>query len=379
MVGGLDRYYQIARCFRDEDLRADRQPEFTQLDVEASFVDVDEVIAIQEGFLAKLFFEMKGAEISLPLPRLTYAEAMDRYGSDKPDTRFGMELTDISAAVKDSEFVVFSGAVGSGGCVKGICVSGGSDRVSRKDIDKLTEGARDFGAKGLAWLRVADGGGKSSFDKFFDEDGRSGLAALFAAAPGDLVLIAAGTQEVVAASLGWLRCELAERLGILAGAGDSLLWVTEFPLLEADGEGGYSAMHHPFTAPDPRDAGMLDIDPLAVRALAYDIVYNGNEIGGGSIRIHDAKTQAKMFELLGLGEEEAQLKFGFLLDAFKYGVPPHGGIAYGMDRLVMLLLGERSIRETMAFPKNQAAEDPVSGAPAPAGEGQLEELGLKCE
>jgi aspartyl-tRNA synthetase len=377
MVGGTDRYFQIARCFRDEDLRADRQPEFTQLDIEMSFVDVDEVIAVQEKFLAKLFSEMKGVGIGLPLPRITYAEAMGRYGSDKPDTRFGMELVDISEAVRGSGFAAFSGAAGNGGSVRGICVPGGSEKISRKGLDKLAEGARTFGAGGLAWLRAGEDGGKSSFDKFVDAREREEISALFEVGPGDLILIAAGTDKVVFASLGWLRCELADRLGLIGRNEDALLWVTEFPLLEADGEGGVNAMHHPFTSPDPRDVHRLEDDPLSVRALAYDIVYNGNEIGGGSIRIHDAALQAQMFELLGLGTEEARAKFGFLLDAFKYGVPPHGGIAYGLDRLVMLMLGERSIRETMAFPKNQAAEDPVSGAPAPPGKGQLEELGLK--
>jgi aspartyl-tRNA synthetase len=380
MASGTDRYFQIAKCFRDEDLRADRQPEFTQIDLEMSFVDVDAVIAIQEGFLARLMKETKGIELSLPLPRLTYQESMERYGSDKPDLRFGIEIIDISDEVKNSEFGVFAGAVAAGGSVRGVCAPGASDHYSRKDIDKLTERSRAYGAKGLSWLRVGEEGISTSFSKFFGEAEVERLAAIFGAKKGDLVLIAADTDKTVLRTLGFLRLELAERLGLIGGPDApevyNFLWVVDFPLFEEDGEGGITAMHHPFTAPDPADEPLLAAEPLKVRALAYDIVLNGNEIGGGSIRIHDKNLQRRMFEALGLTEEETKEKFGFLLEAFRYGVPPHGGLAYGLDRLVMLLLGEDSIRETIAFPKNQAAEDPVSGAPGVSGDGQLEELGL---
>ena len=380
MASGTDRYYQIAKCFRDEDLRADRQPEFTQIDLEMSFVDVDAVIAIQEGFLAKLMKDTKGIDLPLPLKRLTYKEAMERYGSDKPDLRFDMELIDISDEVADSEFGVFSGAVAAGGSVRGICAKGANDLYSRKDLDKLTDRCRAYGAKGLSWLRVGEEGISTSFSKFFGEAELERLASIFGAKKGDLVLIAADADKTVFKTLGFLRLELAEKTGLI-GVPDSpeeynFLWIVDFPLFEEDGEGGITAMHHPFTSPDPEDEHLLDTEPLKVRALAYDIILNGNEIGGGSVRIHDKNLQARMFEVLGLTEEETTEKFGFLLEAFRYGVPPHGGLAYGLDRLVMLLLGEDSIRETIAFPKNQAAEDPVSGAPGIAGDGQLEELGL---
>jgi len=375
MASGTDRYYQIARCFRDEDLRADRQPEFTQIDVEMSFADVDQVISVQEGFLARLMKITKDIDLKLPLPRLSYSDAMSRFGSDKPDTRFGMELMDVSEAVRNSEFGVFSDAVKNGGSVRGICASGASALYSRKDLDKLTEACRAYGAKGLAWMRVTEEGIQAPFAKFFDRQGLNDLAGLFGAKNGDLVLLVADKDKVVFHTLGFLRCEIAEKLG-LACEGYDFLWVVDFPLFEEDEEGGFSAKHHPFTSPAPEDADMLGSDPLAVRALAYDIVLNGNEIGGGSIRIHDRALQRRMFDALGLTEGDVKSKFGFLLEAFRYGVPPHGGIAYGLDRLVMLLLGEESIRETIAFPKNQAAEDPVSGAPGEAGEGQLSELGL---
>ena len=379
MASGTDRYFQIAKCFRDEDLRADRQPEFTQIDLEMSFVDVDAVIEVQEGFLARLMKETKGIDVALPLPRLSYAEAMARYGSDKPDTRFGIELVDISDDVKDSAFAVFSDAVKNGGSVRGICASGAAALYSRKDLDKLAETCRAYGAKGLSWMRVTEEGIQTSFSKFYDDQGLAGLAGLFGAGQGDLVLIAADRDKVVFQTLGFLRCEMAGKLGLIGGGAEEryeFLWVVDFPLFEEDGEGGISAMHHPFTSPAPEDAHMLETDPLAVRALAYDIVLNGNEIGGGSIRIHERGLQRRMFDALGLTEEDVQGKFGFLLEAFRYGVPPHGGLAYGLDRLVMLLLGEESIREVIAFPKNQAAEDPVSGAPGEAGAGQLAELGL---
>jgi aspartyl-tRNA synthetase len=380
MASGCDRYFQIAKCFRDEDLRADRQPEFTQIDLEMSFVNVDDVIQVQEGFLAALMKETKGIELELPLPRFSYSEAMNRFGSDKPDTRFGMELKNISNKVKDSDFVVFSHAVKSGGSVRGICAPGASSQISRKELDKLTEICRSYGAKGLAWMRVTEEGITSSFSKFFAENDLSSMAELFGAKQGDLILIAADKDKVVFQTLGFLRCELAERLGLTSNNTNDnydFLWVTDFPLFEEDDYGGLNAKHHPFTSPDPRDTDLLETAPLKVRALAYDIVLNGNEIGGGSIRIHDRELQRRMFKALGLSDEEVQEKFGFLLEAFRYGVPPHGGLAYGHDRLVMLLLGEKSIREAIAFPKNQAAEDPVSGAPGNVDSGQLGELGLK--
>ena len=404
MASGTDRYFQIVKCFRDEDLRADRQPEFTQIDLEMSFADADDVMSVQEGFLKRLLKETKGIDIETPFPRLTYAEAMRRYGSDKPDTRFGMELTDISAAVRDSGFGVFSGAVLGGGSVRGISVPGGSEVFSRKDIDKLTEAVRAYGAKGLAWIRVSEEGVTSSFSKFFSEAELAGLTELFDAGAGDLIFIVADASDgVVFSTLGFLRVHAGAKVGLIAGgtpraasptdrdgraveaasAADtgvteqySFLWVVDFPLFEGSEDGGISAMHHPFTSPHPDDVGLLEAEPLKARALAYDIVLNGNEIGGGSIRIHDRGLQQRMFSALGLSEAEALEKFGFLLEAFRYGVPPHGGLAYGLDRLVMLLLGEESIREVIAFPKNQAAEDPVSGAPGEAGAGSLTELGL---
>ena len=379
MASGSDRYFQIAKCFRDEDLRADRQPEFTQIDLEMSFVDVDAVLSIQEGFLARLMKLTKGVDLKLPLPRLSYAEAMRRYGSDKPDTRFGLELVDISDAAKDSEFGVFSEAVKNGGSVRGLCAPSASALYSRKDLDKLTDACRSYGAKGLAWMRVTEEGIQSSFSKFYAEQGLAALAGSFEAKPGDLVLIVADRDKVVYQTLGFLRNELAEKLGLTGKGTDEcwdFLWVVDFPLFEEDEEGGIGAKHHPFTSPAPEDAALLETEPLAVRALAYDIILNGNEIGGGSIRIHDRSLQRRMFNALGLADEDIENKFGFLLEAFRYGVPPHGGIAYGLDRLVMLLLGEDSIREAIAFPKNQAAEDPVSGAPCLAREGQLAELGV---
>ncbi|MDR0853647.1 MAG: aspartate--tRNA ligase [Clostridiales Family XIII bacterium] len=399
MAGGTDRYFQIVKCFRDEDLRADRQPEFTQVDLEMSFVEEDDVIEIQEGFIKKLMKQTKNIDVKLPLPRLTYEEAMNRYGSDKPDTRFKMELIDVSdritlmehrAAVEaenseegvsegaSSGFVVFSNAIASGGSVRGIVVDGGSDHFSRKDLDKLTDTCKAYGAKGLMWMRIKEDGVQTSFSKFYKEDELRHLASDFGARKGDLILISADTNKVVFATLGFLRCEIAKRLDLIDKNRFDFLWVVEFPLFEKDEETGeLSAMHHPFTSPNPDDVARLVSDPLSVRAQAYDIVLNGSEIGGGSIRIHDKNLQAKMFEALGLSPETTQSKFGFLLEAFRYGVPPHGGLAYGLDRLVMILLGEDSIRETIAFPKNQAAEDPVSGAPSAAEPDALAELGIR--
>lgn len=377
MAGGTDRYMQIVKCFRDEDLRADRQPEFTQIDLEMSFVDVDDVLAVQERYLKRLFREMMDVEVKLPLPRIPYVEAMDRYGSDKPDTRFGFELKSLADMVADSAFPLFADAVASGGTVRGININGYSDRFSRKDIDKLQDDIKTFGAKGLFWIRVSDAEITSSFNKFYDAAELKKLAAVFDAENNDLILIVAGAEKVVFDSLGFLRRELAGRLGLLDDKTFDLLWVVDFPLLEYNEEAGrFTAMHHPFTSPHIEDIPLLTTDPGKVRAKAYDIVLNGVEIGGGSIRIHDRELQKTMFRTLGLTDEEAANKFGFLLEAFKYGVPPHGGLAYGLDRMIMLLRGEKSIREVIAFPKNQAAVCLLSEAPSPAGEEQLKELGI---
>ena len=380
MVGGTDRYMQIVKCFRDEDLRADRQPEFTQIDLEMSFVDMDDVIGIQEGFLKKIFSELMGVEIKTPLPRITWDEAMERYGSDKPDTRFGFELKKLNDVVKDCEFKVFTDALAAGGDVRGICIDGGSDKFSRKDIDKLTEQAKAYGAKGLVWIRAAEGEYNSSVNKFFTQEQLGEIASVFDAKPGDLILICSDKPKVVFDTLGFLRREIARRMGLLNDKQYNLLWVVDFPMFEEDDEtGDLKAMHHPFTCPKLDQVHLLDTDPVSVKAEAYDIVLNGVELGGGSIRIHDKELQAKMFEVLGLTKEECEEKFGFLIEAFKYGAPPHGGLAYGLDRLVMLLLGEQSIREVIAFPKNQNAQCLVSEAPAPVDKAQLDELGLEVE
>lgn len=380
MVGGTDRYMQIVKCFRDEDLRADRQPEFTQIDLEMSFVDTDDVIEIQEGFLKKIFSELMGVDIKTPLPRITWDEAMERYGSDKPDTRFGFELKKLNDIVAGCEFKVFTDALASGGDVRGICIDGGSDQFSRKDIDKLTEQAKAYGAKGLVWIRAAEGEYNSSVNKFFNQQQLGEIADVFDAKQGDLILICSDKQKVVFDTLGFLRREIARRMGLLDDKQYNLLWVVDFPMFEEDDETGrLKAMHHPFTCPKLDQVHLLDTDPLSVKANAYDIVLNGVELGGGSIRIHDKELQAKMFEVLGLTKEECDEKFGFLIEAFKYGAPPHGGLAYGLDRLVMLLLGEQSIREVIAFPKNQNAQCLVSEAPAPVDKAQLDELGIKTE
>lgn len=377
MVGGTDRYFQIAKCFRDEDLRADRQPEFTQIDLEMSFVDEDDIIEIQEGFLKKLMKEVMNVEISTPFPRIPYSEAMERYGSDKPDTRFGFELKSLNDIVAGCDFKVFTDALEKGGDVRGININGGSDKFSRKDIDKLQDAAKHYGAKGLVWMRINEDEIASSVSKFFNQDQLKEIAAVFEAKVGDLILIASDKAKVVFDSLGFLRREIAGRLDLLDDTQYNFLWVVDFPLFEYDDEtNSYSAMHHPFTSPKIEDVDLLDTDPGKVRAKAYDIVLNGVELGGGSIRIHNSKLQAKMFELLGISEEDANDKFGFLLEAFKYGTPPHGGLAYGLDRLVMLLSWQHSIREVIAFPKNQAAQCMVCEAPAAVEDKQLEELEL---
>lgn len=377
MVGGTDRYMQVVKCFRDEDLRADRQPEFTQIDLEMSFVDTDDVIEVQEGFIKRVFKELMGIDIATPLPRLTWREAMERYGSDKPDTRFGFELKKLNDVVAGCGFKVFTDALEKGGDVRGICIDGGSGFFSRKDIDKLTESAKSYGAKGLVWIRVSDEGFNSSVNKFFDQEELGRIAGVFGAKDGDLILIVSDRAGVVFDTLGFLRREAASRMGLLNDRDFKLLWVVDFPLFEKDDETGeLKAMHHPFTSPKSEDIPLLDKEPEKVRANAYDIVLNGVELGGGSIRIHDRDLQSKMFDILGLTPEECEDKFGFLIEAFKYGAPPHGGLAYGLDRLVMLLLGEPSIREVMAFPKNQNAQCLVSDAPSPVDREQLDELGI---
>ena len=376
MCSGYDRYFQIAKCFRDEDLRADRQPEFTQIDMELSFVDVDDVIDVNERLLQKMF-RLIDVEVPLPIPRMTWQEAMDRYGSDKPDTRFGMELQDVTAVVKDCGFGVFTGAIENGGSVRGINAKG-QGAMPRKKIDKLVDFAKDFGAKGLAYLCVnEDGSYKSSFAKFMTEEELQNLVKAMAGEPGDLLLFAADKNKVVWDVLGNLRLELARQMELLDKNTYNFLWVTEFPLLEFNEElGRYQAMHHPFTMPMEEDIPYLDSDPGRVRAQAYDIVLNGTEIGGGSIRIHQNDIQEKMFEALGFTKEAAYDQFGFLLEAFKYGVPPHAGLAYGLDRLVMLLTKEDSIREVIAFPKVKDASCLMTEAPGQVDPSQLEELGI---
>ena len=378
MVSGYDRYIQIARCFRDEDLRADRQPEFTQIDMELSFVDVDDVLDVNERLLQKLFKEICGYELQLPIQRMTWREAMNRFGSDKPDLRFGMELKNVSEVVKDCEFVVFKGALENGGSVRGINAEG-QGHMPRKKIDALVEYAKGFGAKGLAYIAInEDGTFKSSFAKFMKEEEMVALIAAMDGKAGDLLLFAADKDKVVFDVLGNLRLELARQLDLLKKDDFKFLWVTEFPLLEySEEEDRYVAMHHPFTMPMEEDLQYLDSDPGRVRAKAYDIVLNGVEMGGGSVRIHQADIQSKMFEVLGFTPERAQEQFGFLLKAFKYGVPPHAGLAYGLDRMVMLMVGADSIRDVIAFPKVKDASCLMTEAPAPVDGKQLEELGIQ--
>ena len=377
MCSGVDRYIQIARCFRDEDLRADRQPEFTQIDMELSFVDVDDVIDVNERYLKKLFREVLDVEVQLPIQRMTWQEAMDRFGSDKPDLRFGMELTDVSEVVKDCGFGVFTAALENGGSVRGINAKG-QGGMPRKKIDKLTAFVKDYGAKGLAYVAIQeDGTVKSSFAKFMTEEQMQALIAAMNGEAGDLLLFAADKNKVVWDSLGALRIELAKQLELLDKNEYRFVWITEFPLLEwSEEQNRFVAMHHPFTMPMEEDLQYIDSDPGRVRAKAYDIVLNGNEIGGGSVRIFDQDIQSKMFKVLGFTEEQAQEQFGFLLTAFKYGVPPHAGLAYGLDRLVMLMAKQDSIRDVIAFPKVKDASDLMTEAPGHVDAKQLEELGI---
>ena len=377
MCSGYDRYFQIARCFRDEDLRADRQPEFTQMDMELSFVDVDDVIDVNERLLAKLFKEILDVDVKLPIRRMTSIEAMNRFGSDKPDLRFGMELKDISEVVKGCGFGVFTGALENGGSVRGINAKG-QGAMPRKKIDALVEFAKTYGAKGLAYIAInEDGTYKSSFAKFMTEDEMNNIVAALSGEPGDLLLFAADKNKVVWDTLGALRCHLADQMGLLDKNVFEFVWITEFPLLEwSDEQNRFTAMHHPFTMPMEEDLAIIDTDPGKVRAKAYDIVLNGNEIGGGSVRIHQDDIQEKMFECLGFTREQAYERFGFLLDAFKYGVPPHAGLAYGLDRLVMLMAKQDSIRDVIAFPKVKDASCLMTNAPDYVDEAQLKELGI---
>lgn len=377
MVSGMDRYYQIAKCFRDEDLRADRQPEFTQVDMELSFVEIEDIMDINERMMQKVFKDMLNVDIKLPLPRMTYAEAMERFGSDKPDVRFGMELKNISDVVAGTEFVVFKSALENGGSVRAINARG-CGSFPRKKIDSLVEFVKTYRAKGLAWIVVnEDGSLKSQIAKFFTPEKMQEIVDAMEGKPGDLILICADKDKVVFDSLGALRLELSRMLELTRPDDFAFLWITEFPMLEWDEEENrYVAVHHPFTAPMDEDLELIDTNPGAVRAKAYDIVLNGYELGGGSIRIHRRDIQQKMFELLGFTQEDAQERFGFLLDAFKYGVPPHGGLAFGLDRIIMLMSGASSIRDVIAFPKVKDASCPMTDAPGVVEEKQLDELGI---
>ncbi len=378
MLAGMDRYFQVAKCFRDEDLRADRQPEFTQLDLEMSFVDEDDVISVNEGFLKRVFKEILNVNVQLPLPRLPYAEAMRRFGSDKPDVRFGMELVDMTDLFRDCGFTAFASVAEQPGCsVRAINAAGLAQKLTRKTLDGLVDFVKTYRAKGLAWLIVEENEIRGSIAKFFSPEELSAIAERAGAKAGDTVLFVADKDEVVFAALGALRCELAQRFGLIEPGRFELLWVTDFPLFEySEEEGRYVAMHHPFTSPKDEDIPLLDTDPGSVRAKAYDIVLNGVELGGGSIRIFDSELQAKMFEKLGFTPEQAMERFGFLINAFRYGTPPHGGMAYGLDRMVMLMTGKESIRDVMAFPKVKDSGELMVESPGEVDEKQLAELGI---
>jgi len=377
MVAGFDRYYQVVRCFRDEDLRSDRQPEFTQVDLEMSFVDEEGVIAVFEGMMEKIFREILDCSVSTPIRRLEYQEAMERFGTDRPDMRFGMELKDISEIAERSNFKIFKGAIEAGGVVKAITVKQGAGVFSRKKIDELSAIVAEHGAKGLAWVKVTENGWQSSLDKFFEANDKEAINLECEAGPGDLILIVADKYKTASESLGVLRLEVAKRLDLM-GEGYSFVWITKFPLLEYnETDKRLEAVHHPFTAPLDEDLALLDDHPEQVRARAYDLVLNGAEIGGGSVRIHSIAVQEKMFSILGISPEEAQMKFGFLLEGLKYGAPPHGGMALGFDRLVAIMAGVSSIREVIAFPKTTSATCLMTDAPSQVDEKQLEELGLR--
>ncbi|WP_097032835.1 aspartate--tRNA ligase [Clostridium tertium] len=377
MVSGFDRYYQIVKCFRDEDLRANRQPEFTQIDLEMSFVEQEDVIKMNEGLIAHVFKEVAGVDVKLPIKRMTFKDAMEKYGSDKPDLRFGMEITNITEDVKDMDFVVFKSAIEAGGSVRALCLKGGAD-LGRKPIDKLGEFVKTYKAKGLVWIQLKEDGIKSSIAKFLTDDVTNSIVKTMGAEVGDAIFIVADKNSVVFQSLGALRLELAKQFDLIKDKNEfNFTWITEFPLFEYDEEEGrYHAAHHPFTSPMDEDIDMLETNPGEVRSKAYDLVLNGEELGGGSIRIHDSKLQQKMFKALGFTEESAQERFGFLIDAFKFGPPPHGGLAFGLDRMVMFLAGTENIKDVIAFPKNQNAYCYLSEAPNIADEKQLQELGI---
>ena len=377
MVSGFDRYYQIVKCFRDEDLRANRQPEFTQIDLEMSFVEQEDVIKMNEGLIAHVFKEVAGVEVKLPIKRMTFKDAMEKYGSDKPDLRFGKEITNITEDVKDIDFLVFKSAIEAGGSVRALCLKGGAD-LGRKPIDKLGEFVKTYKAKGLAWIQLKEDGIKSSIAKFLTDDVTNSIVKTMGAEVGDAIFIVADKNSVVFQSLGALRLELAKQFDLIKDKNEfNFTWITEFPLFEYDEEEGrYHAAHHPFTSPMDEDIDMLETNPGEVRSKAYDLVLNGEELGGGSIRIHDSKLQQKMFKALGFTEESAQERFGFLIDAFKFGPPPHGGLAFGLDRMVMFLAGTENIKDVIAFPKNQNAYCYLSEAPNIADEKQLQELGI---
>ncbi|TGY44486.1 aspartate--tRNA ligase [Clostridium sartagoforme] len=377
MVSGFDRYYQIAKCFRDEDLRANRQPEFTQIDLEMSFVEEEDVIKMNEGLVAHVFKEVAGVDVKLPIKRMTFKDAMEKYGSDKPDLRFGMEITNITEDVKDMDFVVFKSAIENGGSVRALCLKGGAS-LGRKPIDKLGEFVKTYKAKGLAWIQIKEDGVKSSIAKFLTDDVTNSIIKTMNAEVGDAIFIVADKNSVVFQSLGALRLELAKQFDLIKDKNEfNFTWITEFPLFEYnEEEGRYHAAHHPFTSPMDEDLDMIESNPGEVRSKAYDLVLNGEELGGGSIRIHDSKLQQRMFKALGFTEESAQERFGFLIDAFKFGPPPHGGLAFGLDRMIMFLAGTENIKDVIAFPKNQNAYCYLSEAPNIVDENQLEDLGI---